>query len=165
MGCTGFFCNPVLKIDSFYLSKHCCYFSLHTKALLTCSGTRPRTDITLTMISFLAGGGAIEMQIPKTEKWKATRRQLGSYSWMRLVTLRRCRAATPQHWILQRLQTAAWQLWPGNRASHWVITSRADPAGSGPLGSTNRKGGLTGLREPRVTSHTCALSHTLSEGL
>lgn len=44
--------------------------------------------------------------------------------------------------ILQHLPTAAWQLWPSNRAKHWVTTSRAHPVGLGPLGSINRKKGL-----------------------
>ena len=67
---------------------------------------------------------------------------------------------------VQRLATAAWQLWPRQPVhKQWVTSGRAHPAEPGPLGWTNRNQGLRGLREgaPRQQhTHTQDLNQHLN---
>lgn len=98
VGKTGFFCNPAREIDSLHVLLLRCSCSLDTKALLTCPGTRPRTDITPSVDAEFfcrwAEPSKFKFQKQKNEKAPAI-------SWAPELNEAR------RYWIVQRLQTAS----------------------------------------------------------
>lgn len=164
----------------------CCCFCLYIKNSWTCSGVRPWGTKALTLIWVYMGRSYLNMLYrlscaalhrQKNEKpirrWLLTEWSVDScplHVSIQYVGRQTLKAVL--QWclsilcsILQPLPTATWQLWPSNHAKHWVTTNRAHPVGPGPLGSINRKKGLTGLREPRGTKQTYTLTQARSERL